>query len=42
MQISSAWYKPPPKKMLKKLPISDGKGFTNHVSLKGRTLVGVW
>jgi len=42
MEICENWYKKPPKKMIKKLPISDGKGYTNEVSLIGRSLEGVW
>ena len=42
IEICSRWYKKPPKKMLKKIPISDGKGNMGAVSLGGKSVIGVW
>lgn len=41
-QISVNWFKRPPKKMLKEIPISDGKGKVNRVQLIGGMLDGIW
>lgn len=42
IEICSRWYKKPPKKMMKEISISDGKGRISNVQLKGRSVVGVW
>lgn len=41
-QISANWFKRPPKKMLKEIPISDGNGKVNRVQLIGGMLDGIW
>lgn len=41
-QISASWFKRPPNKMMKEIPISDGKGKVNQVKLIGGMLDGVW
>lgn len=41
-EICKQWYKKPPKKMLKSIPISDGKGKSNNVSLVGKNITGAW
>ena len=40
--ICSKWYKKPPKKMIKEIPISDGKGMQKMVSPSGKSLIGLW
>lgn len=40
--ICSKWYKKPPKKMIKAIPISDGKGTERMVSLSGRAISAAW
>jgi len=40
--ICSRWFKKPPKKMIREIPISDGKGNQKMVGLSGRSVVGKW
>jgi hypothetical protein len=40
--ICSQWFKKPPKKMSRSIPISDDKGKVCHVELTGKNLVGAW
>jgi len=42
VEICSKWYKKPPKKMMKTIPISNGKGIINDVAFSGKSLVGAW
>jgi len=41
MEITADWYRKPPRKM-KAIGISDGKGYSNKVSLQNQSLVGSW
>jgi hypothetical protein len=41
IEICSQWYKKPPKKMVKNLPISDGKGNISTISLVGKSMTSV-
>jgi hypothetical protein len=40
--ISKDWYKKPPKNMLPKIQISNGKGALNSISLTGNSVIGAW
>jgi hypothetical protein len=42
LKICSQWYKKPPRKILKDIPISNGKGTINNVQLTNKSVVGVW
>lgn len=41
-EICVQWYKKPPKQMLKAIQIGDGKGNSNTVPLKGKSVIGAW
>ena len=41
-EICVSWYKKPPKKMISKIRIQDGKGMDNEVILTGKKLKGAW
>jgi len=41
-EIAVGWYKRPPKKMMKSIPVADARGDVKNVSLQGKSLLGAW